>query len=106
LGDRFSLNSVDDAFEPFGDDLPGAPVDGGFEVVDASSHSARADEEDEFTFEDGPVHRYVARLGRGPGGVAADYSLSGGVSGVPGSPFFANLLRRWLTNEYVPLSRP
>lgn len=103
LGDRFTLNAADRAFQPFGDDLPGAPTDGGFEVVDASSHSARADDENEFMFDDGPLHRYVAELGRTPGSIRADYSLPGGVSGVPGSPFFANLFRGWLTNEYFAL---
>ena len=103
LGERFSLNAADDAFRPFGEALPGAPVDGGFETVDAASHSPRADAPDEFVFDDGPIHRYVARLSRGTGAVGAEYSLSGGVSGVPGSPFFANLFGVWLTNDYFPL---
>lgn len=103
LGDRFSINAADEAFQPFGEALPGAPVDGGYETVDAASHSPRATAPADFVFDDGPIHRYVAELGRGPGRIEADYSLSGGVSGVPGSPFFADLFRRWLTNDYVPL---
>jgi penicillin amidase len=103
LGDRFSINAASQAFQPLGDELPGAPTDGGFETVDAASHSPRANSENDFMFDDGPIHRYVAQLGQGPGGIRAEYSLSGGISGVPGSPLFANLFRAWLTNEYFPL---
>ena len=70
----------------------------------APSRRPRADSPDEFVFDDGPIHRYVAQLGRGTGGgVGAEYSLAGGVSGVPASPLFTNLLRAWLTNEYATL---
>jgi penicillin amidase len=103
LGERFSINSADKAFQPFGDELPGAPTDGGFETVDAASHSPRANSEDDFMFDDGPIHRYVAQLGQGPGSIRVEYSLAGGISGVPGSPLFANLFREWLTNEYFLL---
>jgi penicillin amidase len=103
LGERFSINSANKAFQPFGDELPGAPTDGGFETVDAASHSPRANSENDFMFDDGPIHRYVAQLGQGPDSIHAEYSLAGGISGAPGSPLFANLFREWLTNEYFLL---
>ena len=40
--------------------LRGIPTDGGFNVVDASSHSARADSVNGFMFGSGPVRRYVS----------------------------------------------
>ena len=33
----------------------------------------------------------------------AESSLPGGVTGVLGSPFYTNLLGRWLTNDTYPL---
>jgi penicillin amidase len=78
-------------------------VDGGFGVVDASSHSARADSVNEFMFGSGPVRRYVGRPGVAPGSIAGWTSMPGGESGVLGSPFFFNLLPRWLTNDVYPV---
>ena len=84
--------------------LPGYPTDGGFNVVDASSHSARADSVNEFQFGNGPVRRYV---GEPQGGfrTGAESIWAGGVSGVPspGNPFYSNLLNYWLVNETLPL---
>ena len=39
--------------------LAGIPTDGGFNTVDASSHNARADSVNEFTFGGGPVRRLL-----------------------------------------------
>ncbi|MDJ0981425.1 MAG: penicillin acylase family protein, partial [Kiloniellales bacterium] len=36
-------------------------------------------------------------------GISGQTSLPGGQSGVLGSPLYANLLPRWLTNETHPL---
>jgi penicillin amidase len=83
-------------------DLPGIPTDGGFDTVDASSHDARADASNDFMFGSGPANRFVAEA-RAPGQVVAESSLPGGTSGVPGSPFYVNLLPRWLTNDTFPL---
>jgi penicillin G amidase len=77
--------------------LPGIPTDGGFQVVDSSGHSARADDSGDFTFDSGPVNRFVSEMK--PGLVRAESSLPGGESGVLGSPFYANLLGAWLTND-------
>jgi penicillin amidase len=82
--------------------LPGIPTDGGFDTVDAASHDARADAANDFMFGSGPANRLVAEP-RAPGQVAAESSLPGGTSGVPGQPFYVNLLPRWLTNDTFPL---
>jgi penicillin amidase len=79
-------------------DLPGLAVDGGFGAVDASSHSARADEWDDFMFGSGPVRRYVGHpVSRTQ--IRGYSSMPGGSSGVIGHPWYANLLPEWLTNE-------
>ena len=77
--------------------LPGIPTDGGFESVDASAHSARADSSNDFMFDRGPYRRFVGELRRG--GVRGKSSLPGGESGVLKSPFYVNLLEPWLTND-------
>jgi penicillin G amidase len=82
--------------------LPGIPTDGGFGTVDASSHDARADAADDFMFGSGPANRFVAET-RAAGQVVAESSLPGGTSGVPGDPFYVNLLPHWLTNDTFPL---
>jgi penicillin amidase len=45
-------------------DLPGLARDGGFEVVNASGFSARADALNAFRFNEGPVRRYVGESKR------------------------------------------
>jgi penicillin G amidase len=82
--------------------LPGIPTDGGFSTVDAASHGARADSAGEFTFGGGPANRYVSATGRR--GVTARTSLPGGTSALPTSPFYLNLLPRWLTDDSIPLN--
>ncbi len=99
LGEPFNIPPAGGAFPPPFPDLPGIPVDGGFEVVDASSHPARADSGNEFMFEDGPARRYVGQTRRGLRRIKAETSLPGGESGVLGSPFYANLLEQWLIND-------
>ncbi len=98
LNGPFDVPPAGGAFPPSFPDLPGVATDGGFGVVDASSHSARADDAGDFMFGGGPVRRYVG----GPhsnGRITGSSSLPGGESGVLGSPFYANLLPEWLTNE-------
>ena len=84
--------------------LRGFPTDGGFNVVDASSHSARADGLNDFMFGGGPVRRYVSEP-QAAFKSGAESIWAGGVSGVPfpGNPFYANLLNYWLVNETLPL---
>jgi penicillin G amidase len=98
LGGPFNIPPAFGAFPPPLADLPGIPTDGGFETVDAATHNARADAAGEFGYGGGPANRYVAEL-RAPGDVHAESSLPGGTSGVPGSPFYVNLLPEWLTND-------
>ena len=98
LGGPFNIPPAFGAFPPPLADLPGIPTDGGFETVDASTHDARADATGEFGFGGGPANRYVSEP-RAPGDIHAESSLPGGPSGVPGSPFYVNLLGEWLTND-------
>ena len=98
LGGPFNIPPAFGAFPPPLADLPGIPTDGGFETVDASTHDVRADATGEFGFGGGPANRYVSEP-RAPGDIRAESSLPGGPSGVPGSPFYVNLLGEWLTND-------
>lgn len=97
LGEEFSLTGDrgDNPFAPPYEDLPGLPVDGGLETVDAASHSARADQPEDFEFSQGPLRRFVSSLGE----KHTESSLPGGASEDATSPFFNNVLGRWLTNE-------
>jgi penicillin G amidase len=101
LGEPWSIPPAGGAWPAPLPGLSGVPTDGGFGVVDASSHNVRADAVDEFTFGGGPVRRFVAQ----PVGATmrARSSLPGGTSETLGSRFYANLLPRWLTNETYPV---
>ncbi len=101
LGDPFNLPSATAGFPPPLSDLPGYPVDGGFSVVDASSHSARAQDADDFMFSAGPNRRYVGVMGKRR--IRGFSALPGGVSGVLGEPLYGNLLKRYLTNDSYPV---
>jgi penicillin amidase len=102
LGPPFSIPPAGGAFPPpLGAAIPGIPTDGAFGSVDAANHDPRAQTWTEFTFTNGPVNRFVASAG--PPGVQAQSAWPGGTSGVLGSPFYLNLLPRWLTNDTIPL---
>ena len=103
VGGPFNIPPAGGTFPPSFADLAGLSTDGGFGVVDASSHSARADSSDAFMFGAGPVRRYVGEPGWWPGSINGDTALPGGASGVLGDRFQVNLLGRWLTNDYYPL---
>jgi len=93
--------NVPTAFGQFPQPLPGLsgiPVDGGFETVDAASHDVRATTSDGFMFGSGPARRFVAVVGRGR--VTAESALPGGTSALPSSPYYLNLLRPYLTDDY------
>jgi penicillin amidase len=77
--------------------LPGLARDGGFEVVNASSFSARADTLNAFRFGSGPVRRYVGESKRH--GVRGWNVVPGGRSADPADPSFAVQLGAWLTGE-------
>lgn len=78
--------------------LPGIATDGGFDVVDASSHNPRAASLNGFMFGSGPARRFVAEAGRR--GIEAQQVIPGGQSGIPGRPFFGSMLGVWLTNDF------
>lgn len=82
--------------------LPGIPTDGGFGVVDASSHGARAQSVNAFMFSSGPSNRLVVELSPGAA-KRAESVWPGGASAVPGAWDQLNLLPLWLTNDTVPL---
>jgi penicillin amidase len=103
VGGPFTIPNAQLGFPPSFADLAGLATDGGFGVVDASSHNPRAASSDEFMFGGGPNRRYVGSPGNGPGTIVAETSLPGGMSGSLTSPFYANLLGRWLTNDTYPL---
>jgi penicillin amidase len=78
-------------------DLPGVPVDGGYEVVDYSSHGPRAGSSKSFVFLSGPAMRFVIQANAH--GFRAFQAFPGGPSGVPGSPYYDNMIRSWLSND-------
>jgi penicillin amidase len=84
-------------FTDLGPSLPGLATDGGFSVVDASSHNPRAKTLDGFTFGSGPARRFVAEARRS--NPRAVQVIPGGERGNPGR-FFGNQLGLWLTNDY------
>ena len=82
--------------------LAGVARAGGFEAVDASSHNSRARSENAFTFSAGAARRNVAEVRSS--GPQAEEIIPGGRSGVFLSPLYANQLRLWLVNDYLPLT--
>ena len=99
LGAAFSL-PPGGGFADLGPGLPGVATDGGFGVVDASSHSPRAASVNGFRFGSGPARRFVAEAQRShPNAVQV---TPGGASGNPFGPFFGNQLGLWLTDDYHP----
>jgi len=100
LGDDFSVPS-NGGFPNLSPNLPGIARAGGYEVVDASGHSARADGSNEFRFGSGPARRFVAELN--PEGIQAYQIIPGGPSGRRDSAGYTSQLGHWLTNHYHPV---
>jgi penicillin G amidase len=97
LGPAFSLPPRG-GLADLGPSLPGVATDGGFGVVDASSHSPRAASLNGFRFGSGPARRFVAETERShPKAVQV---TPGGASGNPFGPFFGNQIGLWLTDDY------
>ncbi|MEJ8568409.1 penicillin acylase family protein [Elongatibacter sediminis] len=84
-------------------ELPGLARQGGYEAVDASSHSARANTLNGFMFGHGPSRRFIGHMA--PGGAEALQVIPGGQSGVFFDPNFASQLPLWLTNDYHDLAQ-
>jgi penicillin G amidase len=101
IGGPFNIPPAGGAFPQPLPNLPGIPIDGGLHTVDQGTHQINRDNSHGFMFSAAPALRYVASLE--PQGITSVSSLPGGQSGVPGSPFYVNLLGRWLTNEAFPL---
>jgi penicillin G amidase len=87
-------------FTNLASDLPGVARQGGYEAVDASSHSTRANTLNGFMFGSGPARRFVGEM---TSPIAAMQSYPGGQSGVLGDPLYISQLPLWLVNAYKPL---
>lgn len=84
------------------DDLEGVARSGGYQVLDASSHSTRADSSNEFMFSSGPARRFVGELSAS--GIVAEQIIPGGQSGdITTGANYVNQLFFWLVNGYLPL---
>src|SRR6516165_426513 len=104
LGGPFSVPPAFGQFPPPLPGLTGIPVDGGFETVDAATHPVRADTLDGFMFSGGPARRFTDNPA--PSHTVAMSALPGGTSADPASPFYLNLLRPYLINQYYPALLP
>lgn len=101
LGDSLSVPNGQFGFSTV-DGLAGVARSGGYQVLDASSHSTRADSSNEFMFSSGPARRFVAEVTSR--GIAAEQVIPGGQSGVVTSGAnYVNQLFAWLVNGYLPL---
>jgi penicillin G amidase len=100
LGGPFSVPPAFGQFPQPLPGLPGIPVDGGFETVDAATHDVRAASAGAFMFGGGPARRFIAETR--PGRIVAESALPGGTSALPTSPYYLNLLRPYLTDDYYP----
>lgn len=82
--------------------LEGIARPGGYQVLDASGHSIRADGLNDFMFAHGPARRFVAEMA--DSGPVMDQIIPGGQSGnITDGALFVNQLFFWLTNNYLPL---
>ena len=89
-------------FTDLAPDLQGLSRQGGFEAVDASTHSARANTLNGFMFGSGPSRRFVGEMT--PDGVMGYQTIPGGQSGVFFHPNYSSQLPLWLTNSYHDLA--
>jgi hypothetical protein len=78
--------------------LPGLARDGGYEEVNASSFSAKAQTLDSFMFGHGLTRRYVGKARTGK--IVGVNVVPGGPSGIRGNPNYAIRLGTWLTADY------
>lgn len=82
--------------------LGGIARSGGYQVLDASTHSVRATDENGFTFSNGPARRFVAEMATD--GPLAEQIIPGGQSGnITTGETYVNQLPLWLVNGYMPL---
>lgn len=84
------------------DGLEGIARSGGYQVLDASGHSIRADELNDFMYDHGPARRFVGELT--PQGPIMDQVIPGGQSGdIFTGLLYVNQLFSYLVNSYLPL---
>ena len=87
-------------YQDLAEGLPGIARQGGFDVVDASSHNARADSVNGFTFGSGPVRRFIGEMTDTP---TLLQIAPGGQDGNPGGMGYISQLPLWLVNAYKPM---
>lgn len=87
-------------FQDLAEGLPGISRQGGFDVVDQSSHNARANSVNGFTFGSGPVRRFIGEMTDTP---TLLQIAPGGQDGNPGDMGYISQLPLWLVNGYKPL---
>lgn len=87
-------------FQHLGEGLPGLARQGGYDVLDASGHNARANSVNGFTFGSGPVRRFIGEMTDTP---TLLQIAPGGQDGNPGDMGYISQLPRWLVNAYKPL---
>jgi penicillin amidase len=97
LGGDFSLPPYA-GFQDLAPDLLGLSRDGGYEIVNASGYSAKADGVDAFRFGGGPVRRYVG-MANFPDGGAGSVVGYNAMPSVIGTPPNTRQLRFWLTGD-------
>jgi len=85
-------------FVDLDENLPGLARQGGYEAVDASSHSPSANSLNGFMFGSGPSRRFIGVMD--PAGAIAQEVIPGGQSGVFYHPNYASQLPLWLVNDY------
>ncbi len=93
-------------FDDLAPDLRGVPRDGGYEVVNASGFSARADGVNSFMFGGGPVRRYAGAAGAGvdPNARVVGFNVvPGGSAGDADAPTGVSQLGMWLTADQHPV---
>jgi penicillin amidase len=100
LGGPFSVPPGNGVFPAPLAGVPGIPRSGGIGTVDVANHPVRASTLNGFMFGSGPSRRYVGDVS--PSGIHAETSLPGGVSALPTSPYYVNLLPMWLVNGTYP----
>jgi penicillin amidase len=100
LGGPFSVPPAFGQFPAPVAGLNGIPRPGGVGTPDVGNHPIRANTLDGFMFSSGPSRRYVADVGSAA--ITAETSLPGGVSALPTSPHYLDILPLWLTNTTYP----
>jgi penicillin amidase len=87
-------------FKNFSPELLGLARDGGYEVVNRSGFSARAQDLNAFMFKHGSVRRYVGQARPDWRNITGVNVVPGGPSGIPDDPYYATQLGAWLTADY------